>query len=73
VVTSWLFKADAVACCTTLSTICSSYIKWQTGNPVNYVENASVLESTPKFLGLSVAELYKTLETQGLMCLLFLN
>ena len=52
-VASWLFKADAVACCTTLSMCLSSYIGWQVENPVNCVENASVPE--PKTLSLGWA------------------
>ena len=40
---SWLFKTDAVACCTTLSMCLSSYIGWQMEDPVNCVKKASVL------------------------------
>ena len=37
VVAPWLFKADAVSCCTTSSMYLSSYIGWQVENPVNCV------------------------------------
>ena len=53
-VAPWLFKADAVVCCTTLNVCLSSYIGWQMENPVNCVKKASVLEPKHSLLdGLS--------------------
>jgi len=50
----WKIKADVVACCATLSMCLLSYTGWQMENPVNYIENASVLEPNILSLGWAV-------------------
>jgi len=53
-IASWLFKEDAVVCCTTLNVCLSSYFRWQMENPVNCVDSASVLEPNILSLGWAV-------------------
>ena len=54
-VPSWSFRADAVACCIIMS-IClsSSCFGWQMKNPVNSMEDASVLAPNTLSLGWAV-------------------
>ena len=73
-VATWLFKANAVACCTTLRMCLSSYIGWQMENPVNCVEIASVLELNTLSLGWAVHNsLNSGVKSRGMAILSFVT